>query len=86
MSGGQTPWCDSDKQLKYISNFISATTCRYHMPYVVAYVVPDVVAMPLRHPCAVPPSNVKTNTNFAARLEMQGSTKSLGFLPTTRNR
>jgi hypothetical protein len=35
---------------------------------------------------AVPPSNVKTHTNVAARLGMQGSTKPLGFLPTTRNR
>jgi hypothetical protein len=39
MSGGQTPRHDSYKPLKYISNLIPVTTCRYHMPYVVAYVV-----------------------------------------------
>jgi hypothetical protein len=39
MSGGQTPRLDSDKTLKYISNLILGTTCRYHMPYVVADVV-----------------------------------------------
>ena len=39
MSGGQTPRRRSDKQLKYLSNPVPSTTCRYHMPYVVAYVV-----------------------------------------------
>ena len=39
MSGGRTPRRGSDKQLKYISNLIPGTTCRHHMPYVVAYVV-----------------------------------------------
>jgi hypothetical protein len=42
MSGGQTPWLDSAKQLKYIGNQVPSTTCRYHIPHVVAYVVPDI--------------------------------------------
>jgi hypothetical protein len=33
---------ESDKPPKYMSNFIRGTTCRYHMPYVVADVVRDV--------------------------------------------
>ena len=39
MSGGQTPRRDSDKQLKLRMNIAQGTTCPYHMPYVVAYVV-----------------------------------------------
>jgi hypothetical protein len=39
MSGCKTPGRESDKRLKYISNFIRSATCRYHMPYVVANVV-----------------------------------------------
>jgi hypothetical protein len=42
MSGGQTPRRGSGKPLKYLSNLILGTTCRYHMPYVVADVVGQV--------------------------------------------
>jgi hypothetical protein len=43
VSGGQTPRLDSDKELKYMSNLMLGTACPNHMPYVVAYVVADVV-------------------------------------------
>jgi hypothetical protein len=39
MSGCRTPELESDKAQKYMSNLIPGTTCRYHMPYVVADVV-----------------------------------------------
>jgi hypothetical protein len=39
MSGGQPPRLEPDKSLQYRRNIIHSTTCRYHMPYVVAYVV-----------------------------------------------
>jgi hypothetical protein len=44
MSGGQGGRCRFENALSLLMNFDRPATCRYHMPYVVAYVVPDVVS------------------------------------------
>jgi hypothetical protein len=45
MSGGQGGGRRFQNALTLLMNFERPATCRYHMPYVVAYVVPDVEAV-----------------------------------------
>jgi hypothetical protein len=44
MSGGQGGGCHFENTLTLLKNCERAATCRYHIPYVVAYVVPHVEA------------------------------------------